>query len=95
MVAIAISFAGWYITSLNTFKIEIESRFKSHELHLEEKVANANFIYTQDVRRFIKAIDNNGIILSSLVRDINSVKVRLGRAEAKQDLILEKIQLTK
>jgi hypothetical protein len=94
MVVVAVAFAGWYSTSLETLKIELSASLKSQELHLMERVNDARASYNQDVERFIRAVGENRTVLGLLVKDINGVKVRLGRAEAKQDLILEKIKLT-
>lgn len=95
MIVVALAFGGWHISSLKKLELTLAATIVAHKQQTATRIADGNDKYTQDVERFIRAVGENRVALIGLTNSVGEVKIRLGRAEAKQDLILEKVQLTK
>lgn len=87
MIAVAGIFGGWHLTSMNSFKVDIEARLVKMEIHLESRFNELKFQYTRDIERFYKAAERNGVMLNELDRKVEVI-------QTKQDMVLEKIKLT-
>lgn len=82
-VMLGVVFAGWQKGSV-----------KELETHLQMRLSDLQNRYTEDVGRFFNAAIENRKLLEALGDDVNEVKIKQGKIEAKQDLVLEKIKLT-
>jgi hypothetical protein len=94
VLLIAISYVGINETRMNEIKMHFEKGIAEHEIHVTERMTDAQSRYSQDVGRFIREVTQNRIMLRELGKEINTVNVRLGKAEAKQDMVLKKIKIT-
>lgn len=92
---ISLIFAGWHVTSLRTLRAELKAELEVQELHLSNRIHDSQLRYSEDVERFIRAVGENRTVLIGVKNQIGGLSVRLGKTEAKQDLVLENIGLSR
>lgn len=104
MVLIALAFAGWYVASLNTFKAEqeialerlsvaIHADMAAHKKQMDMRIVDTSDKYTQDVERFIRATGEIRTAISQLSRDVNEMKVDVGKIKVTQDVVVKKLNI--
>ena len=93
MTVVSIAFAGWYVAGIKTLEVNLETAMAEHEIHVAQRMHDAQLRYEEDVERFIRAVGENRNVLREVGKDLGDIKVRLGNAETKQDMILQKLKM--
>ena len=104
IISLALVFGGWQTNSLKAVaektekgatdhREQIAAALRNRELYVESRIADAQRTYSEDVERFINAVRENREVLKKVLEDLEQVKIKQGKFEVKQDLVLKKIGL--
>jgi len=94
LIVCLIAFAGWHQSTMDKLKVELSQKDKVHRGQVEERIADASRAYNQDVERFIRATGEIRDMLRVLQKDVGDIKIQNAEFKTKQDLVIEKIDLT-
>jgi hypothetical protein len=94
VLMIAIAYVGINESRMAELRMHFEKGVAEHEIHVAQRMADAQLRYSEDVQRFIQAVGENRGILRDLTKQISDLNGRMSSAEAKQDLMLKKIRIT-
>lgn len=95
MLGLAVIFASWHVSSLEKLEDMMVKEVLRNKQDLDKELLNVRSRYYVDRDHILQTIQEVHSDIGALTSAITIVKIRVGRTEAKQDLILEKVQLTK